>query len=521
MTVSKPMPPPVVSLEGVTARIRDRRILPGTSWTIRAGQSWVVVGPNGAGKSTLAGLLLGTVPAVSGNVVRHVSEARPERIGHVSFERLERLAAREARLDASRQFSRQTGGVTLARELLFPPSVKPPAEDRRLPKAARRLGVHRLLDRAITALSSGEMRRLLIAKALAGRPKIVVLDEPFEGLDAASRRVLKESISEMIREGRIVVLVTHLLENVVPEISHALCVQDGRVLRQGLRREVLTERFLRRLFADRTGAPEALPPVSASLRKGRITDAEPPLVVMKNVCVAYGASPVVKNVSWTIQPGEHWALLGPNGAGKTTLLSMIAGDHPQAYANEIYLFGRRRGTGESIWEIKRRISLISPELQLRYRKPVSVLAAVLSGFTDSVGFYRRASEKERAEAVRWLAFVGLGHRAGDRFDRLSYGERRRVLLARCMVKSPDLLILDEPCQGLDPQMRKRFLALVDRIGRRKRPSILYVTHQADEVPSCVRQVIRLGSTPGPPSLEADRGARLASSRSCKTREHGR
>ncbi|MCF8078012.1 MAG: ATP-binding cassette domain-containing protein [Desulfobacterales bacterium] len=200
---------------------------------------------------------------------------------------------------------------------------------------------------------------------------------------------------------------------------------------------------------------------------------------------------------------------------------MIAGDHLQAYANEIYLFGRRRGTGESIWEIKRRISLISPELQLRYRKPVSVMTAVLSGFTDSVGFYRQASDKEIAEAGRWLAFVGLGHRAEDRLDRLSYGERRRVLLARCMVKSPDLLILDEPCQGLDPQMRKRFLTLIDRIGRRKRPSILYVTHQSDEVPSCVRQVIRLESTPGPPFLEADSGARLASAKSCKTCADGR
>jgi len=521
MTVSNRMVPPVLSLKGVTARIRDRRILPGTSWTIRAGQSWAVVGPNGAGKSTLAGLLLGTVPAVSGKVIRHVPEARPDRIGRVSFELLERLAAREFRLDAARQFGRQTGEVTLARELLFPPNAKPPEKDRRLPKAARRLGVHRLLDRDITALSSGEMRRLLIARALADRPKIVVLDEPFEGLDAASSRVLKESISEMIRKGRIVVLVTHLLANVVPEISHALCVRDGRVVRQGMRREVLTERFLRGLFADRTAAPEALPPVSASPQKGRISGAEPPLVVMKNVCVAYGASTVVKNVSWTIQPGEHWALLGPNGAGKTTLLSMIAGDHPQAYANEIYLFGRRRGTGESIWEIKRRISLISPEFQLRYSRPVSVLAAVLSGFTDSVGFYRRASDKEIAEATRWLAFVGLGQRADDRFDRLSYGERRRVLLARCLVKSPDLLILDEPCQGLDPQMRKRFLTLIDRIGRRKRPSILYVTHQSDEVPSCVRQVIRLGSRPGPPSLEGDSGARLAPAKSCKTCADGR
>ncbi|MCF8052444.1 MAG: ATP-binding cassette domain-containing protein [Desulfobacterales bacterium] len=521
MTAAKRMPPPVVSLEGVTARIRDRRILPGTSWTIRAGQSWAVVGPNGAGKSTLAGLLIGTVPAVSGKVIRHGSEARPERIGHVSFELLERLAAREARLDAARQFSRQTGGVTLARELLFSPSVKPPAEDRRLPKAARRLGVHRLLDRDITALSSGEMRRLLIARALADRPKIVVLDEPFEGLDAASSRVLKESISEMIREGRIVVLVTHLLANVVPEISHALCVQDGRVVRQGLRRKVLTERFLHRLYAGRPTLLAPAPPAFSPERETPADPAEPPLVVMKNVCVAYGASPVVKSVSWTIQPGEHWALLGPNGAGKTTLLSMIAGDHPQAYANEIYLFGRRRGTGESIWEIKRRISLISPELQLRYRKPVSVMTAVLSGFTDSVGFYRQASDKEIAEAGRWLAFVGLGHRAEDRLDRLSYGERRRVLLARCMVKSPDLLILDEPCQGLDPQMRKRFLTLIDRIGRRKRPSILYVTHQSDEVPSCVRQVIRLESTPGPPFLEADSGARLASAKSCKTCADGR
>jgi lipopolysaccharide export system ATP-binding protein len=443
MTVSNQMPPPMLSLKGVTARIRDRQILSGTSWTLRTGQSWAVIGPNGAGKSTLAGLLLGTVPAVSGKVVRHVPDARPERIGLVSFELLERLAARETRLDAARHFSGRPWASTRARELLWPSTAETSKKDRHLPEVARRLGVHHLLDRDITALSSGEMRRLLVARALTGRPGLLVFDEPFEGLDTASRRVLRESISEMIREGRMVVLVTHLLENVVPEISHALCVRDGRVVRQGLRRRVITERFVRRLYADRP-PPLEPPPISDPVGEKRADRAGPPLVVMKNVCVAYGGSPVVKNVDWTVQPGEHWALLGPNGAGKTTCFYMIVGLIP---ATE----GRILVDDHEITHdpVNKRSAL-----GLSYLPQEASIFRKLSVRQNVMSILELRDDLDREEREDQLQLLleelGVAHLSDQSGISLSGGERRRVEIARALASRPRFILLDEPFAGVDP-----------------------------------------------------------------------
>jgi molybdate transport system ATP-binding protein len=189
-------------------------------------------------------------------------------------------------------------------------------------------------------------------------------------------------------------------------------------------------------------------------------------------------------------------ILGANGAGKTTLLRMISGDHSQAYANEIFLFGRRRGSGESIWDVKAPIGMISAEFQIRYRKDVTALAVVLSGFHDSVGLYRRCTPTQKAAARDWLYHMGIMAKAGRPFPQLSQGEQRLVLLARAMVKSPALLILDEPCQGLDHGNRRRFLSIVEAVGRHTPAHVLYVTHHADEIPACTTHVLRLMRGPG-------------------------
>ncbi|MGD8367255.1 MAG: ATP-binding cassette domain-containing protein, partial [Desulfobacterales bacterium] len=251
-------PPPMLTLERVTARIRDRRILPDTSWTIRAGQSWAVLGPNGAGKSTLAGLLLGKVPYVTGRLIRHTPAALPQRIGHVSFELLEKMAAREIRRQEARQFSGRLDSVTTVRDLLLDETATAAAQGPPPDRDAKRLGLARLLDRDFSGLSSGELRRVLIARALLKRPEMLVFDEPFEGLDADSQGWLKESISEMIRQGKTVVLVTHRIQNLVAGISHALFVRDGRVVQKGHRTRVLTKSRIKRLFASPD--PHSLPP---------------------------------------------------------------------------------------------------------------------------------------------------------------------------------------------------------------------------------------------------------------------
>ena len=163
---------------------------------------------------------------------------------------------------------------------------------------------------------------------------------------------------------------------------------------------------------------------------------------MKNIHVAFGDLVVLQDLNWTVQRGEHWAVVGPNGSGKTTLLGLITGENLQVYANEVSLFGKRRGEGESIWEIRRSIGVVSPELQLQYRRPVPVRDVVLSGFFDSIGLNRRPRPKQEAIADRWLEYLGMEEMAMRPFTRLSYGEKRLALIARAMVKSPELLILD-------------------------------------------------------------------------------
>mgnify|MGYP003327408728 CR=1 FL=1 len=257
----------------------------------------------------------------------------------------------------------------------------------------------------------------------------------------------------------------------MPEIKHVLCLKSGEVFAQGTRSEVLIHEPMEVLYGDRKKQNTqhskeedrekkykklTLRNHSESFRSNYKDSS---IIRMKNVNVSYNKKVVLKNFNWSVLEGENWKIVGPNGAGKSTLLSLISGDNLQAYANEIYLFGRRRGTGESIWDIKQKIGLVSSEFQIHYRESVSAIKVVLSGFFDSIGFYQPASGKQKKTALNWMEFLEIAKVAEDDFTRLSYGQQRLVLIARAMVKSPPLLILDEPCQGLDRTNRNRVCLL--------------------------------------------------------------
>jgi molybdate transport system ATP-binding protein len=209
------------------------------------------------------------------------------------------------------------------------------------------------------------------------------------------------------------------------------------------------------------------------------------------VTVTYGGLVVLGQLDWIFRAGENWALTGPNGAGKSTLIRLITGEIEQAYSNEIYVFGKKRGTGESIWDIKRRIGVLGTELQLLYRKGISAFDVVVSGFYDSIGLYRRPDSEKRHNAEKIMERMKLTHLAGRIFDSLSFGEQRLVLMARAVVKSPRLLILDEPCQGLDARNRSRVIELADSIGASGDIQLLFVTHYRNEIPASVNRELRI------------------------------
>jgi len=276
-------------------------------------------------------------------------------------------------------------------------------------------------------------------------------------------------------------------------MTHYLRLGDNRVLDQGTL--PLRDPSKVRMGPDRKPpvkpTPAAFNGMAAETPNGYV-----PMIRMTNVSVAYGERRVLEELNWCVRRGEHWLVSGPNGAGKSTLLRLVSADHLQAYANDIYLFGRRRGSGESIWEIKQRIGLVSGEFQVRYRKPISGYQVVLSGFFDSVGLFRHASRTQRARARDWIAHLDLDALAEARFDRMSSGQQRMLLIARAVVKDPELLILDEPCQGLDAANRARVLAMVSRIGAETGTHLIFTTHHAGERPACMTHELQLNADGG-------------------------
>ena len=221
-----------------------------------------------------------------------------------------------------------------------------------------------------------------------------------------------------------------------------------------------------------------------------LPDGAEALIEMKDTTVKYGDLVVLDRLNWAMKRGENWAILGPNGAGKSTLVKLILGENPQAYANQIFLFGKRRGSGETIWEIKKRMGVVSAELQVQYRKKMSAYEVIASGFFDSIGLYQAPTPEQREAVDRWVDLLKIKDLAKEPYHQLSFGQKRMILLARAMVKSPVLLIADEPCHGLDVANRRRILKILERIGQTQ-TNLLYITDRRDEILPCITHVMRL------------------------------
>ncbi|WP_224957582.1 molybdate ABC transporter ATP-binding protein ModF [Geomonas subterranea] len=469
-----------IILDKVKARITELRSLEEITMQINPGEHWAVVGANGSGKSALGKLLCNDLPVTSG------TSRVPARSGFVSFEKIDEILERERYNDDSDFIGYVTEGTRVDRFIL----AGTDADEARLAELARELGFTRILERGIKFLSTGEMRKTLICRALLQEPELLVLDEPFDGLDRESSDVLRQLISRCIERGIHVVLLLNRFSEIMPETTHIAYLQECRILRSGTREEMLGSEALRRFHAFHYTLPDTLPEIDTARSAPPLVPGQP-LIEMNDVTVRYGEKCVLNGVNWTVKAGEHWKISGPNGSGKSTLLSLISGDNPQAYANDISLFGRRKGSGESVWDIKKRIGLVSTSLQQEYRVGGTVKVVVISGMYDSIGMYSQYTLHQQEIALEWLKLLHMDHRRDHAFRDLSYGEQRLVLLARAMVKQPDLLILDEPCQGLDDVNREMVLKLIDHLGRNGNTQILYVNHHAEDRIPCIGNSMEL------------------------------
>jgi molybdate transport system ATP-binding protein len=480
---------PLVTLDDVDVRLWGRDLLRGISFSLREGESWAVFGGNGAGKSTLLRLLRGEAwphPASRGRRLFHLDGpptespiGARERIALVSAEAQDAYLRRDWAVpveDVVR--SGFTDGV-------WPGGPLPADGERRVDAALGSLGLGGLRRRTMVEVSTGEARRALLARALAPGPRALLLDEFVNGLDAGSRAWMLDAVSTLARRGTPTVLATHRPEEVIHEASHAAILEGGRIVRSGPRDEV--EAAWRSLPARSAVPTLPAPAIPAPARRSSGASRRAALFEVRGDVLVDGRR-VLRGLDWTLLRGESWAVRGPNGAGKSTFLRLLLGEEHLAPGGRI----KRLDLGPSadVREVRARVGLVAPELQARHRGDATGLEVALSGFSGSIGLGEEPTALQRAAAEGWLAAFGAAHLASRSILALSYGEMRRLLFARALVTDPEVLLLDEPFNGLEPRVRAEAMDLVDRLCRAGRTTVL-VTHHDDEVVPSIRNELRL------------------------------
>ena len=477
----------IIRLKDIVLRLPELQFAEPIDWTICEGEQWAVVGPNGAGKTLLAGVLQKKYAFRSGEHIFVSGKPVSEVVKSIAFKDIYSLADCRNSYYQQRWHSTETEDMPTVSEVL---SEYKDTEN--LNELLSLFGISDLLPKKLIFLSSGELRKFLVVRTLLSRPEILILDNPFIGLDAPSRDLLVDMLGKMTElHGTQVILLLSNPADLPDMITDVLPVINRKCLSPTKREEFLENKeLLDELFPDRVSGAIDLP-----VNGEKETSAYDVAFRMEKVCIKYGSRTILKDLDWEVKCGEKWSLSGPNGAGKSTLLSLVYADNPQSYANTLYLFDRKRGSGESIWEIKKRIGYVSPEMHLYYMENVPAIQIVGSGYFDSVGLFRKCNAEQEEGALKWMKIFGIDNLKDRSFMTLSSGEQRLALLARAFVKDPDLIILDEPLHGLDISNKKLAASVIESFCSRPGKTLIYVTHYPNELPECVDRHFRLEKIP--------------------------
>jgi len=460
------------------------------------GQQWAIIGSSGAEMTAFIESIRGNSVVSKGEIIRPFAKGYTEaktRSGEInSFRDLIAYVSQryEIRNKSNQQNfyfqqrfnSSESEETATVREYLS--EVKPKVSGPwTLEVVSELLRLDHLLDKSLLLLSNGETRRLALALGLMRQPGIYLMDQPMTGLDVKSRTEFGEILKVIITNGVHVLLttsaneipdgITHVAKLDNTGIGESWCVEDFH----------LTAKHEQKLAYDWKLLGSLLP---------KISNENTEVIRLENLTIKYGEKRILKSLNWEVRSGERWLLKGTNGAGKSTLISLLIGENPQAYSQNLWLFGRKRGTGESIWDVKRPTGFVAPELSRFFPANQTCRKVILSGFFDTMGLFKKVSAEQEALAESWMKLFHLESVANLPINRLSLENQRWTLLARALIKQPKLLILDEASQGMDEFQRRLFKDTVQQICERSSITLIYVSHYAEDVPAAVERVIDLG-----------------------------
>lgn len=435
----------------------------------------VIIGSNGAGKSTLGRIIEKGWNITTNSIEVDSSRPKPT-IKYVEFNDIHSLSGFHLEYYQQRHEATMNDEVPTVKEILGEKAESP-----KWTTMSRLLNLHEILDKKVNFLSSGELRKLLIITTLFDNPDVLIIDNPYIGLDSASRELFNDMLHTLVENGvSLVMLLCN--PNEIPSFTDTMIPMRNLEIGEAIPCEGGVEKLRHKAqsLMDFAVDLNRIPRSSAPHRDHATT------LKLNNCNVRYGSREIIRQESWHVKNGECWALAGPNGCGKSVLLSLVYADNPQAYSNDIIIFDNRRGSGESIWDIKSRIGYVSPEMHLYFKHYGTVEEVIAQGVKSAVGNYGNVPGAAREEARQWIQLLHIEHLANRRYSTLSTGEQRLVLIARTLIKHPDLLIFDEPLHGLDAARKKSVKAIIDSIAHRDHPTIIYVTHYLPEVPECVK-----------------------------------
>lgn len=487
----------ILSIRNATVRYLEKVIFEDMDFEWKEGQQWGVIGTSGTELTAFLDTILGRTMVTKGEIVRHFAEKYQQE----KMESSEVHSFRDLIATVSQQYSFKN--KSNLQNFYYQQRFNSMDSEEAATVAAylQGLQIHHhgnwtiekvlnlfrlkpLQDKSLIKLSNGETRRLAMASALLKNPKLLLMDQPLTGLDLQTRQSFDRILQEIKDSGVQVILSTNSHE--IPETVTHIAVLGGKRIKEVVERKNLSvtgffqfqlkgfdEELLERLLS----------------KKQEIGFKQ--IIHFENVRIQYGEKVILENINWTVNPKEKWLLKGENGAGKSTLLSLILGENPQAYANNIWLFDKKRGSGESIWDIKKQTGFVAPELSRFFPPNQTCLKVVLSGFFDTMGLFKKVNREQEERALDWLKLFKLEHTANKLLRQVSLEEQRFILLARALIKVPPLLVLDEASQGMDEYQRMLFKKTIDQICGLIPITLIYVSHYQEDVPECVDMIYQL------------------------------